>query len=68
MEQNLDITNDPRFNEMLVITNTTQKRKHKIYLDKTNKCHYVTERELIRSSYGGTSIQRTAKELGKFVR
>ena len=44
MEQNLDITNDPRFNEILVITNTTQKRKHKIYLDITNKCHYVTER------------------------
>ena len=44
MEQNLDITNDARFNEILVLTNTTQKRKHKIYLDITNKCHYVTER------------------------
>ena len=71
MEQNLDKTNEPRFNKILVITNTTQKRKHKIYLDITNKCHYVTERYLmnsIRSSFGGTSIQRSAKGLGKFVR
>ena len=44
MEQNLDITDELRFNEILVITNTTQKRKHKIYLEITNKCHYVTER------------------------
>ena len=44
IEQNLDITNELRFNEILVITNTTQKRKHKIYLEITNKCHYVTER------------------------
>ena len=71
MEQNLDITNELRFNEILVITNTTQKRKHKIYLEITNKCHYVTERYLmnsIRSSYGRTFIQRSARGLGKFAR
>ena len=34
MEQNLD-NNEPRINEILVITNTIQKRKRKIYLDST---------------------------------
>ena len=33
----------PRFNEILVITNIIQKRKRKIYLDITNKCQHVTE-------------------------
>ena len=33
-----------RFNEIVVITNTIQKRKRKIYLDITNKCQHVTER------------------------
>ena len=36
--------NEPRFNEILVITNTIQKRKRKMYLDITNKCQQVTER------------------------
>ena len=35
--------NEPRFNEILVITNTIQKRKRKMYLDITNKCQQVTE-------------------------
>ena len=34
---------EPRFNEILVITNTIQKRKRKIYLDKMNKFQHVTE-------------------------
>ena len=29
--------NEPRFNQILVITNTINKRKRKIYLDITNK-------------------------------
>ena len=29
---------EPRFNEILVITNTIPKRKHNIYLDIRNKC------------------------------
>ena len=33
----------PRFNEILVITNIIQKSKSKIYLDITNKCQHVTE-------------------------
>ena len=28
--------NEPRFNEIIVITNTIQKRKHKTYLNITN--------------------------------
>ena len=44
MEQSLDITNFDLTKEILVLTNTTQKRKHKIYLDITNKCQHVTER------------------------
>ena len=36
--------NKPRFNELLVIANTTRKRKRKIHLRITNKCQYVTER------------------------
>ena len=35
---------ETRFNEIIVITNTIQKRKRKIYLDITNKCQHVTER------------------------
>ena len=35
---------ETRFNEIVVITNTIQKRKRKIYLDITNKCQHVTER------------------------
>ena len=37
---------EPRFNGILVITNTIQKRKRKIYLDVTNKCQHVIERYL----------------------
>jgi len=36
--------NEPQFNKILVITNTIQKCKHKIYLDITSKCQYLTER------------------------
>ena len=42
MEQNLD-NNEPRINEILVITNTIQKRKRRIYLYITNKCQQLTE-------------------------
>ena len=35
---------ETRFNEIIVITKTIQKRKRKIYLDITNKCEHVTER------------------------
>ena len=35
---------EPRFNEILVIMNTFQKRKREIYVDITNKCEHVTER------------------------
>ena len=35
---------ETRFNEIIVITNTIQKRKRKIYFDITNKCQHVTER------------------------
>ena len=38
MEHNLDLINEPRFNEILVITNTTHKRKRKIYLHVANNC------------------------------
>ena len=40
---------EPRFNEILVITNTIQKRNRKIYLDITNKCQHVEtlETELV---------------------
>ena len=37
--------NEPRSNDILVTTNTILKRKHKLYLDITNKCQHVTERE-----------------------
>ena len=37
---------EPRFNEILVITNTIQKRKRRIYLDITNKCQHMIERQL----------------------
>ena len=42
MEQHLD-NNEPRINEILVITNTIQKSKRRIYLDITNKCQQLTE-------------------------
>ena len=42
MEHNLTITNLDL--TKLVLTNTIQKRKRKIYLDITNKCEHVTER------------------------
>ena len=35
---------EPRFNEILVITNTIQKRNHKIYFDITNKCEHVIKK------------------------
>ena len=36
---------EPPLYEILVITNTIQKRNHKIYLDVTNNCHHVTKGE-----------------------
>ena len=36
---------EPRFNEILVITNTIHKRKRNIYLDITSKCQNVIEDE-----------------------
>ena len=36
---------EPRFNEILVITNTIHKCKRKIYLDITNKCQHVIKDE-----------------------
>ena len=46
---------EPRFNEILVITNTIQKRNRKIYLDITNKCQHVEtlETELVTGFRGG---------------
>ena len=38
--------NEPQFNEILVITNWIQKCRRKIYLDITNTCQHVTERQL----------------------
>ena len=32
---------EPRFNEILIVTNTIHKPKRKICLDITNKCHHV---------------------------
>ena len=37
----IPITVEPRFNEILVITNTIHKPQRKICLDITNKCHHV---------------------------
>ena len=37
--------NEPRFNEIIVITNTIQMRNRKIYLDETNKCQHVIKDE-----------------------
>ena len=34
--------NEPRYHEILVITNTIQKPKHVIYPDMANKCQHVT--------------------------
>ena len=42
MEHNLTITNLDL--TKLVLTNTIQKRKRKIYLDIMDKCEHVTER------------------------
>ena len=57
----LDITNDflqpgpnyskmygtePRFNEILVITNTVHKREHNIYLDIINKYQHMIKDEI----------------------
>ena len=36
---------EPRFNDILVITNTIQKHNYKIYLDITNKCQHVIKDE-----------------------
>ena len=36
---------EPRFNEVLFITNTIHKRKVKMYLDITNKCQHVIKDE-----------------------
>ena len=35
----------PKFKEILIITNTVQKRKRKIYLHITNKCQHLTKEE-----------------------
>ena len=43
MEQNLEIAKFDLTKSSL-ITNTIQKRKHKIYLDIVNKCQHVSER------------------------
>ena len=43
MEQNLEITKFD-ITKSSLIANTIQERKHKIYLDITNKCQQVTER------------------------
>ena len=40
------------FNEILVITNTTHKRKRKIYLDITNKCQHVIKDEWLTVQEG----------------
>ena len=37
--------NERRYNEILVIANTIEKPKRKIYPDITNKCHHATEDE-----------------------
>ena len=37
--------NEPRDNEILVITNTIEEPKRKIYLDITNKCRHATKDE-----------------------
>lgn len=42
MGQDLD-TDEPRYNEVLVITNTIQKPKRIIYPDITNKCSHLTK-------------------------
>ena len=36
---------EPRFKEILVITNTIQKHNRKIYLDITNKCEHMIKGE-----------------------
>ena len=36
---------EPRFSEILVITNTTHKHNYKVYLNKTNKCQHVIKDE-----------------------
>ena len=36
--------NKPRYNEILVVTSTTQKPKRKMSLDITNKCQQATEK------------------------
>ena len=36
---------EPRFHEILVITNIIHKGKRKIYLDITNKCEHVIKDE-----------------------
>ena len=45
MEHNLDLINEPQFNEILVITNTTHKRKRKIYLHAANNSEHVIKDE-----------------------
>ena len=36
--------NEPRYNEILVITSTIQKPRRKMYLDITNKCQHAPEK------------------------
>ena len=38
------LCNEPRFNEILVITNTIQRPTRKMYLDITNACQQCDER------------------------
>ena len=45
MEQIEPRFKEPRYNEVLAITNTIEKPKRKIYPDTTNKCHHTTKDE-----------------------
>ena len=36
---------EPRFSEILVITNTIHEHNYKVYLNKTNKCQHVIKDE-----------------------
>ena len=42
---------EPRYNEILVISSTIQKRKHKMYPDITDKCQHATANHYLRLSF-----------------
>ena len=63
MEQNLDIYNEPLYNEVLVMTNTIEKPKLKIYPDITNKCHYATKDECGTDQQRWKSFNLVTREL-----